>query len=188
MLRGEEHLAKIQTVRNPDHFVDEVSQRRVIAESVVAVVQAKNLAWCAGPYGCRPMRCEMAALPSIAILGFFCICGLLEMPHERQQSIGGDIHRRAFNVVEMIDTAKNLDVGGNSRANDICTILARHGRVGLTGPWTRADDHLAPEKSDEVPEFGGSSMKIAGAKSRSDSVIVAVEGIECIAQLEELRH
>src|SRR5262249_49849433 len=159
-----EHLSEIQACRNLDHFVDEVSQRRIITESVIAIIQAKYFPWCAWPNGWRPVRCEVAALPGIAILGFFCICRLLEIPHERQQRISGDVHRGAFNPVEMIDAPKHLDVVGNRRAYHVRTIFARHGCIALAGPRTCADDHLAPEKSDKVAEFCGRAMKVAGAK------------------------
>src|SRR6266851_351510 len=88
----------------------------------------------------------------------------------------------------MIDAAKNFHIGRHSIAEDLRSFFVAHGKVAFSGPWTMAHDCRTPNESEQVAELCGHAVQIAGSKSRTNSIVVAIQRIERFAQVKQLRE
>src|SRR5690348_9756225 len=82
----EDRLAQEHDIGDLNHLIDQITQRWVIAEVGIAIIQTKYFPRRAGIDRRRTMRRNVPALVVITVLALLFVGRLLQMPHEIQQS------------------------------------------------------------------------------------------------------
>ena len=90
--------------------------------------------------------------------------------------------------VEVIDAAQDFDLIGHRVADRFGPVFIGHWRIAFAGPGADADDRRAPDKAEQVAEFRGSAVKIAGAQAGRHPIVMTIERIKGLAQFKELGH
>src|SRR5205085_497522 len=86
----------------------------------------------------------------------------------------------------MIDAAKDFHISGHGIAENPRPVFVAHRRVAFSGPGTMAHDCRTPNVSEQVAEFRGYAVQVAGAKTGTNSVVMTIQSVERFTQFKQL--
>src|SRR3954468_2250655 len=110
------------------------------------------------------------------------------MPHEVEEAHGGYINRSILDFVKVIYAAHYLHISRHGIAENSGPIFIAHGGITLTGPGTMTDDSGTPNESQQITELRRHPVKITGAQTRANAVVMPVQRIKGVTQLKQFRH
>src|SRR5512136_2663680 len=110
------------------------------------VVQAEDVSRCSVVDGQGAVGGKMAPVSFVAILLPFYLRGFLQVPHEGEDRVEGDVDGSVLDDVEMVDAPACRHTLRDGSAGDLPLIIRVHGSEALSDPGGDPADRDPPEK------------------------------------------